>query len=38
MTPTFWRALLGLALEIIGAVLVESLFGSDDRDQGGRRR
>ena len=38
MPPTFWRSLFRLALEVLGALLVESLFDTDRRDRGGRRR
>jgi hypothetical protein len=38
MAPTLLKALIQLGLEILGAVLIDALFGEDDRDPGGRRR
>lgn len=38
MPPTFWRSLFTLAFEVLGAALIESLFGDDDRRRSGRRR
>ena len=38
MPPTFWRSLFALAFEVLGAALIESVFGEDDRNNRGRRR
>jgi hypothetical protein len=38
MPPTFWKSPSHLALEILAAVLVESLFDTDCRGRDGRRR